>query len=236
MIGDQLGRQAGEVIWPEKYPLEVIQRIMGNILDYEGSSQYQQLPRMMSGELFDERDFKYVEKAPEGLQWYRYIDLALGKSETSDHNVTIAVAENEEGRLFLRDRLKVRNLEAFLPECREMMLDKKERGTIWGGEDVAFQSLAMKEFMKDKQLANTAITLVKPEGDKVQRARAWQLKAKQGMVYLVRGPWNLSFVRIATAFKEGCREDDDIDSVSGGVQMVAEQSNVTEAVANPFYT
>jgi predicted phage terminase large subunit-like protein len=233
--GDQLGREAGEVIWPEKYPLEVIQKIMGNILDYEGSSQYQQLPRMMSGELFDESDFQYVEKAPEGIQWYRYIDLALGKSETSDHNVTIAVAENEEGKLFLRDRLKVRNLEAFLPECRELMLDKKERGTVWGGEDVAFQSLAMKEFFKDKQLANTAITLVKPEGDKVQRARPWQLKAKRGEVILVRGSWNLSFVRIATAFRAGAREDDDIDSVSGGVQMVAEQSNVTEAVPNPFY-
>jgi hypothetical protein len=55
----------------------------------------------------------------------------------------------------------------------------------------------------------------------VERARPWQLRAKQGHVKLVRGPWNLDFIREATSFPKG-RHDDDVDTVSGGVQMIAE--------------
>jgi predicted phage terminase large subunit-like protein len=56
-------------------------------------------------------------------------------------------------------------------------------------------------------------------GDKVERARPWQLRAKQGHVKLVRGAWNLDFIREATSFPKG-RHDDDVDTVSGGVQMI----------------
>jgi phage terminase large subunit-like protein len=60
---------------------------------------------------------------------------------------------------------------------------------------------------------------VKAVGDKVERARPWQRRAKQGRVKLVRGAWNLDFIREATSFPKG-RHDDDVDTVSGGVQMI----------------
>lgn len=220
MGGDPLGRAAGEALWPERSGVEKILKTRSNMMDFDFQALFQQLPRMAEGEFFDERDFEIREKAPEGLQWARYLDLALGESETSDFNSCIAVALDKDGNLWLRDRLKVRNLERFLPMCEAAMLAENERGTMWGVEDVAFQRLVVRDFMKKPGLLMVRLQRVKPLGDKVERARPWQLRAKQGRVFLVRGPWNLDFVREATSFPKG-RHDDDVDTVSGGVQMLS---------------
>lgn len=222
LTGDPLGRQPGEPLWPERSDVAKILRTRANMLDYDFEALFQQLPRMAEGEFFDDKDFDIVEKAPQGLQWYRYIDLALGETKTSDNNSTIAVAHDAKtGDLYLRDRIKVRELKEFLPQARVAMLSDSELNTEWGVEDVAFQKLVFRQFMMDRSLVKVRIRSVKPLGDKVERARPWQLRAKQGHVKLVRGPWNLDFIREATSFPKG-RRDDDVDTVSGGVQMIAE--------------
>lgn len=222
MGGDALGRKPGEALWPERSDVTKILRTKANMLDFDFQALFQQMPRMAEGEFFDDKDFQIIEKAPQGLQWYRYVDLALGESTTSDKNSTIAVALDEStGDLILRDRIKVRELDEFLPQARAAMLSDGDLNTEWGVEDVAFQKLVIKEFLKDKALVKVRIRGVKPLGDKVERARPWQLRAKQGHVKLVRGPWNLDFIREATSFPKG-RHDDDVDTVSGGVQMIAE--------------
>jgi predicted phage terminase large subunit-like protein len=222
MNGDPLGRAAGQALWPERSDEKSLARTHANMMDYDFQAIFQQLPRMAEGEFFDEKDFAIVERAPENVRWFRYIDLALGESETSDFNSTIAVAMGGAGDLYLRDRIKVRNLEQFLPQATAAMLSDDEAKTEWGVEDVAFQRLVVKQFLANPRLAAHRIHAVKPHGDKVERARSWQLRAKQGHVKLVRGPWNLDFIREATSFPKG-RHDDDVDTVSGGVQMIAEE-------------
>ena len=222
MGGDALGRRPGEPLWPERSDAKKLATTRSNMLDYDFEAIFQQMPRMAEGEFFDDKDFPIIEKAPEGLQWYRYCDLALGESETSDHNSTIAVAlDDKTGDLILRDRIKVRKLEEFLAQCGTAMLSDAELSTEWGIEDVAFQRLVVKDFLKKREFAKVRIRATKPNGDKVERARPWQLRGKQGHVKLVRGPWNLDFIREATSFPKG-RHDDDVDTVSGGVQMIAE--------------
>jgi len=50
-------------------------------------------------------------------------------------------------------------------------------------------------------------------------------------VKLVRGAWNLDFIREATSFPKG-RHDDDVDTVSGGVQMIADGAGGTMTTAS----
>lgn len=233
--GDPLGRQPGEPLWPERSDAKKLANTRANMMDYDFEAIFQQMPRMAVGEFFDDKDFKIVERkeAPEDLQWYRYCDLALGETKQSDNNSAIAVAIDERtGDLYLRDRIKERVLEEFLAQIRTSMLSDLERNTEWGIEDVVFQKLVVKQFLKDRSLVNVRIRGVKPLGDKVERARPWQLRAKQGHVKLIRGDWNLDFIREATSFPKG-RRDDDVDTVSGGVQMIAEdggdQKTVTSA-------
>jgi predicted phage terminase large subunit-like protein len=230
--GDPLGRKPGEALWAERSSVQKILRTKANMLDYDFEALFQQMPRMAEGEFFDDKDFEIIEKAPEGLQWYRYVDLALGESKTSDNNSTIAGAINERtGDLILRDRIKVRELKEFLPRVRTAMLSDDERNTEWGFEDVAFQKLVIQQFMADKTLMKVRMRGVKPLGDKVERARPWQLRAKQGHVKLVRGPWNLDFIREVTSFPKG-RHDDDVDTVSGDVQMIAEDGGANKTATS----
>jgi predicted phage terminase large subunit-like protein len=222
MGGDPLGRKPGEALWRERSDEKKLAATRANMMDYDFEAIFQQLPRMAEGEFFDEKDFEIIEKGPDDLQWYRYCDLALGESKTSDNNSTIAVALDERtGDLHLRDRIKVRNLDEFLGQIGTAMLSDSEIGTEWGFEDVAFQRLVIKDFLKQKRFIKVRMRSVKPNGDKVERARSWQLRGKQGHVKLWRGAWNRDFLREATSFPKG-RHDDDVDTVSGGVQMIAE--------------
>jgi predicted phage terminase large subunit-like protein len=222
MTGDPLGRKPGEALWRERSDEKKLASTRANMMDYDFEAIFQQLPRMAEGEFFDEKDFEIIEKGPENLQWYRYCDLALGETKTSDSNSTLAVALDEKtGDLHLRDRIKVRSLDEFLAQVGTAMLSDSENGTEWGFEDVAFQKLVIKEFLKQKKFTKVRMRSVKPNGDKVERARPWQLRGKQGHVKLWRGAWNRDFLREATSFPKG-RHDDDVDTVSGGVQMIAE--------------
>lgn len=223
MGGDQLGREPGEPLWSQKHDENALRIKKANVGDFEFDSLFQQLPRLEDGNFFDEKDFSTIERAPAGLQWFRYVDLALGKTQQSDFNATVATALKEDD-LLLRDMIREQNLDSFLGLLKAAMLSDAEKGTIWGIEDNAFQSLVVKNFLKDKSLAKVAIigiTRSSSEGDKVQWAQPWRLRAKQGHVKLVRGVWNLSFIREATSFPNG-RNDDQIDTVSGGNQMIAD--------------
>jgi predicted phage terminase large subunit-like protein len=220
MNADILGRQPGEALWPEKHSIEQLHAIRANIGDFEYSSQYLQMPRLAVGEFFDDQDFRVVEKAPDGLEWYWYCDLALGTSETSDFNAAIGVGMDAAGNLYLRDLLKERELSTFMAEA-SLIMRTRERNSHWGVEDVAFQALVFQAFMRDQSLVNVDIRPIRPVGDKVLRARAWRQRAKNGHLFLVRGPWNQAFIREAASFPKG-RHDDAVDAVSGAVQMMEE--------------
>jgi hypothetical protein len=234
MGGDQLGRSAGEPLWKQKHDEQALRIKKANMDDFEFEAQFQQMPRLADGNFFDEDDFKTVEKAPQGLQWYRYVDLALGKNEQSDFNASGAVAMDDRGNLYIRDMLKERDLDQFLGMCKASMLSDLEEGTIWGFEDNAFQSLVVKQFLANRSLAKIpilGITRSSSAGDKAEWAQPWRLRAKQGMVYLVRGPWNLSFVRTATGFPAG-KYDDEVDTISGGNDMIADNVSGTKKTAS----
>ena len=234
MHGDQLGRKSGEPLWPEKHDAFQLKGFSVNMDDFEFQAQFQQMPRLAKGNFFDEDDFGIVERAPDGLQWYRYVDLALGKTQQSDFNATCAVAMDGKGNEYARDMLKERDLDTFLGAVRAMMLSDEEQGTIWAFEGNAFQSLVVKAFLEDKSLARIPIlemTRKSSDGDKTQWAQPWRLRAKQGKFFLVRGAWNLSFKRTAASFPNG-RNDDEIDTVSGGNQMIAEDVSGTNRTAS----
>lgn len=161
------------------------------------------------------------------------MDLALSESKTADFNATAATALDKDGNLYVRDMLRVHGWNEFREQLTAWMLSGLEKGTRWGIEDVAFQALAFQELMRDARLVAVAISAVRPEGDKVQRARPVQTRAKAGKVFLVRGTWVQNFLLEALDFPNG-RHDDQVDTVSGGVQMIASGHNAwIDQVHNP---
>ncbi len=229
--GDPLGRTAGRALWPAKYNEDVLWKIKAN-LDITSGPQdwyalYQQQPRPNEGNFFGWNDFRIVEKAPDGLRWVRYCDLALGKTSKSDWNTSGGVAMGPDGTVYVRDMLRVHEWNEFKAQMKTRMLMPEEQGVTWGIENVAFQSLAFQELIEDRDLAFVDIREVAPEGDKELRARPVQARAKSGKLALVRGAWNAAFISEALDFPKG-RHDDQIDTVSGGMQMISKTILVGE--------
>jgi predicted phage terminase large subunit-like protein len=161
-----------------------------------------------------------VPHKPEGLRWVRYVDLAISEKARADYNATVAMAMDKEGNVYLRDMIRVRGWYEFKEQLIAAMTSDLERGVEWAIEGVAFQSLAFQELLRDARLANVAIREIKPEGDKVARARPLQTRARGGKLKLVGGAWVNAFVAEALDFPKG-RHDDQIDSASGGLEMIA---------------
>jgi predicted phage terminase large subunit-like protein len=249
---DSLGRAPGEALWGEKYDALALQKIRVN-LEAQGSlmdwyALYQQQPRPNEGGFFSSQNLVVIDALPsspstgsgseggEKLRWVRYMDLALGEKATSDFNACVALALGKDGTVYARDMIRVQQWGLFKEKVIQAMLAEWEIGTVWGVEDVAFQALAWQEFMADARLAQVAIRRVKPRGDKVERARPLQTRAEAGRLKLVRGPWTEQFIMECLDFPNG-RHDDQVDSASGGLQMLASGSGGRVTVTeNPFYT
>lgn len=220
---DQIGRMPGDPLWPEKYNANDLEKIQVNVGDFEFASLYQQLPRPMTGNFFDAEMFKVVARkdVPTGLKWVRYNDLAMGETERSDWNVSLAAAMDEAtGDLYYRDMLRVHDINKFMVELKRVMLLPEEKGVRHGFESNGFQSLVLKEFIKDHELATVPMQSIKVEKDKVTRATPIRTRGTQGKVFLVDGPWVKGFQAEALNFPNG-KHDDQVDSASGGLEMVA---------------
>lgn len=229
-LQDPLGRLPGskEPLWEAEFPARVLEstratlEASGELTDWY--ALYLQQPRPAEGVFFAAADFQIIERAPEGLQWVRYVDLAISERRAADFNTTVAVALDLEGNLILRDMIRVKGLDEFLARLKSLMVSDLEKGTIWGIETVSFQALVFQELLRDKKLAAVAILEDKPEADKVTRARPLQTRAKAGKLKLVRGAWNQVFLIEALDFPNGAH-DDQIDTASGGLGLLAGSAN-----------
>lgn len=225
-LADPLGRApgSGEALWEDEFPAAVLERIKATL---EASGQmadwyalYQQQPRPAEGVFFGADDFQIIEKAPEGLRWVRYVDLAISEKQTADFNASVATAMDGEGNVIFRDMIRAQGWTNFRGMLKSWMTSDLEKGTRWAIETTAFQSLAYKELLRDPELANVAMVEVKPSKDKVTRARPLQTRGKAGKIRLVRGSWNQAFILEFLDFPNGAH-DDQVDTASGGLEMIA---------------
>lgn len=223
-LTDPLDREPGQPLWPQQFDRAMLDSIraslesQGNIGDWY--ALYQQQPRPQEGEFFSAGEFRIADNAPDGLKWARYVDVAISERRTADFNACVAIAADEQGNLWLRDMLRRRGWQDFRDMLKWAMLSERERGTDWGVESNAFQALAFQELISDRDLLGVAIRSIQVQDDKVTRARPLQGRAKAGKIYLVRGPWNESFIAEMVDFPTGAH-DDQVDTASGGLQMLA---------------
>lgn len=236
---DPLGREPGSrtPLWEAEFPESMLNQIRstleatGQVTDW--FSLYMQQPRPAEGMFFGADDFQIVEQAPEDLTWFRYVDLALSEKKSADYNASVAMAMDANGILYLRDMIRGQGWTNYKERMKAVMVSPEEAGVRWALEDVAFQALAWQELMREPSLANVSITRIRPEGDKVTRARPLQGRAKAGKVKLVRGPWNQQFILEALDFPNG-QHDDQIDTASGGLQLIAKENRKSRGVIRTY--
>jgi predicted phage terminase large subunit-like protein len=219
---DPLGRKPGEALCPDRYDEEALLRIKGNRSAQSWASLYQQRPIPNEGAVFDIDWFSRIEaRAPEGLRWARYWDLAVSTKTSADYTCSAAVALAKDGTLYIRDMVRGR---WEWPDARKQMMKimKSEPRTRHGVEEALHGMAAVQELRRERSIVNVPFRGVRVTKDKLSRALSWSERAEGGKVVLIQGPWIKAFLdEVAVFTGEGDTHDDQVDTVSGGVEMLA---------------
>ena len=220
---DPLGREAGQALWPEKYPAEALERIRHNVGGYEWDSMYQQHPRQLEGALIKAHKIMVIDasEVPEDVREARYWDLAVSARENADYICGGRVARARDGRVIIRHIERTPGPWASAkPRMIEVMRQdpaRVEQGIEISGQQGGYYQ----ELKRDHRLQGCVIRAVNPQrvGSKEVRANVWASRIEDGLVYMVRAGWNEEFIAECLAFPRGAH-DDQVDGVSGAVQML----------------
>ncbi len=183
------------------------------------------------GAVFKREWFWVSPYTPEGLQWYRYWDLAASMRSSADYTASVAVAMGPDGTIYLRDMIRGR---WEWPDQEKIIVQTilAEPSVQHGIEKALHGIAAVQSLLRRPELAGTVIKGITVEGDKLSRSLALAARAEQGKVALVEGPWIPSFIDELAAFT-GVEDvhDDQVDTASGGLRMMMQSLEVRSTVS-----
>lgn len=173
----------------------------------------------VQGSVFKRQWFSVVDRAPDGLQWVRYWDLAASTKASADYTAAAAVALADDGTLYIRDMVHDR---WEWPDAKAVIMAsmQSEPAVQHGIEEALHGLAAVQDLQRERSIAHVTLRGIRVDKDKLSRALPWAARAEQGKVKLVRGSWIEPFLAEVCAFPLG-PHDDQVDTVSGGLAMLS---------------
>jgi predicted phage terminase large subunit-like protein len=218
---DPIGREVGEPLFPERFPLEKMKSIRASVGSYIWAALYTGSPVRMGGNYIPVGNFEVVDadEVPEGLRWARFWDLATTENATSDYTASPAGAFYGTGPdmvLYIRD---MANFQKEWPAVRERIKLLATAECIPVGIEVVAGFKSAYQNLAEVMPSHVPLREYGVDKDKLTRALAWIAMVENGKVKLVRGPWITDFILQAEQFPAGVH-DDMVDGVSGLFQML----------------
>ena len=192
-------RQLPELVFRQEYGAEFVQ---------------------LAGAIVKREWFEVVDAVPDGLRTVAFCDLAASTKTSADYTVIAVLGMAEDATLYVLDVVRGR---WEWPDARVIIADAAlahDGLHRLGVEKVAFQLAAVQDLQRDARLVGVAVEGVGVDRDKLSRALPWFARAKEQRVKLLRGAWNAAWLDEVCAFPEA-EHDDQVDAVSGAVQMLA---------------
>lgn len=220
----------GELLFPERFPAEEIERLKRAKGSYAYSGQYQQRPAPRSGGMFQRGDFEIVDAVPAGAKRCRAWDFAATQQKPGKQpDWTVGLRMAYHGCIFYvedvrRDRWSPADVEKNLKSTATqdgllVRIRMPEDPGAAGKSDAA---------TKIKLLAGYNVTAVRPTGEKTVRAKPASAQAEAGNVKLVRGIWNETFLDEVCSFPNA-QHDDQVDAFADALNELALGSTYTLA-------
>ena len=231
---DPLGREPGEALWPERFPVEELEATRQALGPFLWNALYQGRPMPLDGNIFRRERFRYWRDAGDAYQLLRpdaepllvaeancrrfaTVDLAVSEKTTADYTVIAVWAVTKDSDLLLVDRIRER-----VPGPDQVPLLRRVyeqwRPSVIGIEAVAFQLAIVQAAVRD----GLPVKQLTPDRDKVSRALAAATRLEAGTVYWPReASWLTEWEYELMVFPAG-RHDDQVDAFSYAVLEVAE--------------
>jgi predicted phage terminase large subunit-like protein len=205
-------REIGDVLDPEREPLEVLEQLRRTIGEYNFAGQYQQSPAPLGGGIVKRDWFKtyIVGEQPSSFNMiFQSWDTANKSTELSDFSVCTTWGRKGK-KLYLLHVLRQR---LDYPDLRRAVLDQAERFRPSNilVEDKASGTQLIQELIRE---GVSGVTRYEPTMEKVMRLFSISSTIENGFVYLPdQADWLASYIHELTTFPYG-KHDDQADSTS----------------------
>lgn len=211
--------EEGELLFPERFPEEQVQKLEKQLGSYGTAGQLQQSPVGREGGMFKRAWFppeRFIDASdiPAGTVFVRHWDLAATKSEHAARSAGVKIGRTPEGRYVIahvrkgqEEGHKVRQLitqtsDEDGPECTiSLPQDPGQAGKVQKGDFAVL-------------LAGRKFKIALETGDKVTRAEPFASQCEAGNVDIVRGEWNSDYLDELCLFPGG-KFKDQVDASSG---------------------
>ncbi len=230
---DPLGRKPGCALWPERFPLEELEKLrLANELIF--AAMYQQRPSLIEGNLFKRHHFRYYERTGNNLKLFKpdgdsLVDLnqcaiiqtcdPAGSTATSaDYFVLSTWAITPFRDLILLEVVRVKLEGPDQPGLLRSAFEKW-RPVIQGIET---KNMGLTLF-QDLKRQGLPVKELKPDTDKYTRAIPMAARYEAGTVYHPRNqsPWLYDFEEELLAFPMG-EHDDQVDTAAYAALLLPE--------------
>lgn len=223
---DAIGREVGEPLWPERYPLQELGTIERAVGRYNWASQYQQRPSPSGGSIFRRSDFRYFKDCgehyelgqPEGTprrfmksecRTVQIADTAQKTGTLNDWTVVETFAITPDSDVLLLDvarvRIEVPDQIAFLYSLRDRWSPE------WQGVEDKSSGIGL---IQQAAREGRALKVFKATTDKVSRAGTISVMYENGKVYHRAGaPWLTVYEDEILTFPNGTH-DDQVDPIA----------------------
>ena len=205
-------RNVGDVLQPDREPLEVLHQLKATMGSAAFAAQYQQRPVPPEGNLIRTEWLRSYDLLPEKESLDRIVqswDCAAKSGELNDYSVclTFLMRKNE---FYLIDVLRQR---LGYPELKKKVVELKARFAANAVliEDTGHGTALIQELRGNGALHAIGI---RPDKDKITRLSAQSAKIEAGQLLLpTKAPWLEDFKAEILAFPAG-RHDDQVDALS----------------------
>lgn len=211
--------EEGELLFPERFPRDVVERDKKVMGSFAVAGQFQQRPAPRGGGFFDWQKVDIVDSHPRIVKSIRYWDKA-GTEGGGAYTAGVKMGLGEDGIYYVQNVTRGQWGSTKREASIKAVANQDGIGThVWieqepgsGGKESAESTI--------RNLAGFTIKSERPTGDKAVRAEPFAVQVEAGNVKLVRGDWNDDFINEMKTFPVG-KYKDQIDASSGAFNKLA---------------
>lgn len=203
----------GKALWPEFYPLDVLERYRSVLPARDWSALYQQRPTPEEGAYYKREWFRYYDERPAALRIYGASDYAVTDGD-GDYTVHVVVGIDPKDNIYVLDLWRGQTasdtwVQAWLDMVKQYkpMMWVEEQGQIIKsiGPFLDRRQREERVYCRREQVASAA--------DKPTRSRSFQARTSMGKVYLpAKASWLAAFEAELLTFPAG-KHDDQVDAI-----------------------
>jgi predicted phage terminase large subunit-like protein len=211
--------EEGELLFPERFPREVIERDKKAMGSYAWAGQMQQRPSPRGGGMFKRDWFDIVDAVPADCYWVRRWDLASTEGGGA-YTAGVLMGYSRSSKMFyigdvVRGQIDGDGVKRLIRQTAALDVLKygKRYYQIWIPQDPGQSGkVQAKDFIM--LLAGYDAHSELESGDKETRARPFSAQCEARNVKLLRGHWIDDYLHELTEFPTG-RYKDQVDASSG---------------------